>query len=188
MNKKHKRKRIELEDIYPAASSYEQFRKELAFHQEVVKTILSGETEEALASLSQYFHVKIPKLKVRALKDCLARYNLEDETIYLSNEELRKDPFIILHEFCHHFRPTCPERIADEFTELIIDARLFPSKEEYQAWDIIFEFFEERGVHSDNIFELGSLLKRSKEMMMKVNERLEKAGIQLKVTKNSFSF
>jgi hypothetical protein len=179
---------MKIADILPPASSHERFREEIAFQQEVVGMILRGKTEEALASLARYFHVSTPNLKVTELRG-RACYNPENETIYLSDEELRSNPYMILHEFCHHLAPECSEKLADQFAnDFIVAYRNFPSKEEYLAEDIILDFFRERGVYRNDIVELVNILKQSDEMMLEVNKRLENAGIRLKVSQKSYSF
>ena len=98
----------------------------------VVRLILDGKTEEALEKLAEHFNVGTPRIKVglpkgnrSKIKGC---YITKNQTIYVLNGEVLKDPFTILHEFYHHLR-TSPdnrhrgtEKLANKFAVEFIEA------------------------------------------------------------------
>ena len=79
------------------------------FRAKIVHLIISREPEEALESLSQYYHVATPKLRVGVQKGqgkAAGCYVASKKTIYVSDKENLYNPYLILHEFYHHLRTT----------------------------------------------------------------------------------
>jgi hypothetical protein len=74
----------------------------------VVHMILSKRTEQALQLLSDFYHVKAPKIAVGTVKGkrrtAYAVYVPKQRKIYAMNSDILYDPFVILHEFYHHLR------------------------------------------------------------------------------------
>jgi hypothetical protein len=69
--------------------------------------ILNSKPEEALESLSNYYHVDVPEVTVGLPKkhsNVAGCYVLHKKTIYVKNRETLYNPFVILHEFYHHLR------------------------------------------------------------------------------------
>lgn len=97
----------------------------------VVRLILNGKTDEALKLLAKRYNVNLPKIKVglpKRHREDLGCYTAGNETIYVLNSDMLKEPFIILHEFYHHIRTDAnkrhrgSERKADEFAKDFIEA------------------------------------------------------------------
>ena len=79
------------------------------FRARIVHLILSRKPEEALESLSQYYHVATPKLRVGMPKGHgknAGCYAAAKKTIYVSDSDNLYNPYLILHEFYHHLRAT----------------------------------------------------------------------------------
>lgn len=102
----------------------------------VVHLILDGKTEEALEKLAKHYNINIPKIKVGLPKGnrskALGCYATKNQTIYVLNSDVLKDPFTILHEFYHHLR-TSPdsihkgtEKLANKFAIEFIEASRTP--------------------------------------------------------------
>lgn len=98
----------------------------------VVKLILDGKTEEALEKLAKHFNVGTPRIKVGLPKGNRSKirgcYTTKNQTIYVLNADVLKEPFTILHEFYHHLR-TSPdarhrgtEKFANRFAIKFIEA------------------------------------------------------------------
>lgn len=78
-----------------------------AFRVRIIRLILEGHPEEALHSLSVHYDVEEPELRVGSVKrhrHALAVYVHKEKCVYVSNSDLLKSPFVILHEFYHHLR------------------------------------------------------------------------------------
>lgn len=95
-----------------------------------VMLILEGRTEEALSLVCSAFGKSPPRVRVGHVKGrsrALAVYVPSEETIFFSNGELLRDPFLVLHELYHHIRIFSgehrgTEKHADEFAKSFIDA------------------------------------------------------------------
>ncbi len=74
----------------------------------VVYLIISGDTEEALRILADYYHTSLPRIQVGLPRRCrtkvLGCYTAKNQTISVLNSETLKEPSVILHEFYHHLR------------------------------------------------------------------------------------
>jgi Zn-dependent peptidase ImmA (M78 family) len=102
----------------------------------VVQLILDGKTEEALEKLAKHHNVGIPKIKVGLPKGnrskALGCYAKKNQTIYVLNSDVLKDPFTILHEFYHHLRTSRDsmhkgtEKLANKFAIGFIEASRTP--------------------------------------------------------------
>lgn len=98
----------------------------------VVQLIVDGKVEEALVLLAGRYGVRVPRVRVglprRRRSKVLGCYSAADETIYVFNSDVLKDPFVVLHEFYHHLRTGVDrkhrgtERLASKFAEEFIDA------------------------------------------------------------------
>jgi len=98
----------------------------------IVWHILNGKTENALKLLAKHYNVTIPtKIKIglpKGHKKTFGCYNVEKKTIFVLNNDMLKEPFVILHEFYHHLRTTSDrkhkgtEKYADKFAKEFIQA------------------------------------------------------------------
>ncbi len=74
----------------------------------IVHMILTKRTEQALQTLSSFYHVKAPEIAVGTVKGkrrtACAVYVTKERKIYAMNSEIFYNPFVILHEFYHHLR------------------------------------------------------------------------------------
>ena len=74
----------------------------------IVHMILNRKTEEALAMLSNFYHIDVPKIAVGTIKGkrrtVYAVYVRKEKKIYAINSDIFYNPFVILHEFYHHLR------------------------------------------------------------------------------------
>jgi len=96
-----------------------------AFKALVVRLILDGQAEKAIAELAEHYRVSAPRLLVglpkKQKRRSLACYSPKDKAIFVSNSDALRIPFLILHEFYHHIRTGADEkhrgteRYADEF-------------------------------------------------------------------------
>jgi len=85
----------------PSSESLAKFRTE------IVRLILDGGAEEALALLSKHYGVRVPSVRVGTVKrhrKVLACYVEKEGRIYFSNSSFLTNPFVLLHEFYHHLR------------------------------------------------------------------------------------
>ncbi len=94
------------------------------FKAQVVAMILDSRPEEAIATLSDHYHVTKPRLSVGVVegrtKGVAAVYSMRRKEILAAKREYLYNPFVIIHEFYHHLRSTSgrhrgTERQADEF-------------------------------------------------------------------------
>ncbi len=80
----------------------------------IVRLILDGKVEEALALLAKNYRVTTPKLKVGLPKGrkvtAYGCYTPKDRTISVLNSDVIGNPFVILHEFYHHLRTTSVDK------------------------------------------------------------------------------
>jgi len=104
--------------------------EEIIFKAKIVYLILSKESEQALESLGEYYHVETPKLRVgmpKAHGKAAGCYVSSRQTIFLSNRDNLYNPHLILHEFYHHLRTDNgkhrgTEKLANKFAEDFIQA------------------------------------------------------------------
>jgi Zn-dependent peptidase ImmA (M78 family) len=102
----------------------------------VVQLILNGKVEKALELLARHYKVDLPKIRVGLPKGRRANvfgcYAARNQTIYVLNSEVLKDPFVVLHEFYHHLRTGVnnkhkgTEKLANRFAKEFIEAYRFP--------------------------------------------------------------
>jgi hypothetical protein len=86
---------------------------ELEFKAYVVHLILDSKVEEALELLAKEFRVTVPKVQVglpRSHGNVCGCYTARNQTIYVLNGEVLKEPFVILHEFYHHLRTSSVDK------------------------------------------------------------------------------
>ena len=98
----------------------------------IVWLILNGNPEKAIEMLAEHYGVNVPKIKVGLpkgrKKQVFGCYKAKDKTVFVSNSDALKEPFIILHEFYHHLRTTADakhrgtEKNANEFANEFIQA------------------------------------------------------------------
>lgn len=73
----------------------------------IVQMILNGTTEGALDKLSEFYRVETPKIAVGTIKGkrrtVYAVYVPSEKKIYALNSDIFCNPFVILHEYYHHF-------------------------------------------------------------------------------------
>jgi len=103
----------------------------------IVRLILDSKVEEALELLSKEFNVTIPRVQVglpRTHGKVYGCYTSRNETIFVLNGDILKDPFVILHEFYHHLRTSSvdkrhrgTEKYANVFAEEFIAAYMSQS-------------------------------------------------------------
>jgi len=121
------RKRLEEEHTVLNGMSQQDFKPA------VVQLILDGKTEEALDLLAKTYKVRTPRLKVGLPKGrkvtAYGCYSVQDETISVLNSDVLANPFVILHEFYHHLRSRCVDKMhrgtekgADKFAIEFIQA------------------------------------------------------------------
>jgi hypothetical protein len=102
----------------------------------VVQLILNGKVEKALELLAKHYNVGLPRIKVGLPKghrtNTYGCYTAKNQTIYVLNSDVIKDPFIILHEFYHHLRTRLDkghkgtEKLASRFAKEFIETYPFP--------------------------------------------------------------
>lgn len=102
----------------------------------VVQLVLNGRVEEALELLTKHYNVALPRIKVglpkRNRSKVLGCYAAKNQTIYVLNSDVLKDPFIILHEFYHHLRTSVDkkhkgnEKLASRFAKEFIEKCQIP--------------------------------------------------------------
>ena len=100
------------------------------FKSEIVRLILSKETEKAVSLVSKKFKVRPPRLGIgptKGKKVALAVYSVNSNAILFSNQDSFFDPFVVLHEMYHCIRSKSgshkgTEKKADEFANDYIDA------------------------------------------------------------------
>ncbi len=105
---------------------------ELEFKAYVVHLILDSKVEQALELLAKEFKVTVPKVQVglpRSHGSVSGCYTARNQTIYVLNGEVLKEPFVILHEFYHHLRTSSvdkkhrgTEKYANVFAKEFIEA------------------------------------------------------------------
>jgi Zn-dependent peptidase ImmA (M78 family) len=79
----------------------------------IVHLVLDSKVEQALELLSKEFNVTVPKIQVglpRTHGSVYGCYTSRNETIYVLNADVLKDPFVILHEFYHHLRTSSVDK------------------------------------------------------------------------------
>lgn len=83
----------------------------------IVNLIADGRTEQALQELSDFYGIPAPSLRVGVAKGhtrVAACYVQQKRTIYASNSDILRNPFVILHEFYHHLRSMSPKKAGTE--------------------------------------------------------------------------
>jgi len=98
----------------------------------IVHLVLDSKVEQALELLSKEFKVTVPKIQVglpRTHGSVYGCYTSRNQTMYVLNSDILKDPFVILHEFYHHLRTSSvdkkhrgTEKYANMFAEEFIAA------------------------------------------------------------------
>ena len=86
---------------------------DLGFKAFIVHLVLDSKVEKALELLSKEFNVTVPKIQVglpRTHGSVYGCYTSRNETIYVLNGDVLKDPFVILHEFYHHLRTSSVDK------------------------------------------------------------------------------
>jgi len=79
----------------------------------IVHLVLDSKVEQALELLSKEFKVTVPKIQVglpRTHGSFYGCYTSRNQTIYVLNSDVLKDPFVILHEFYHHLRTSSVDK------------------------------------------------------------------------------
>lgn len=74
---------------------------------QVAIMILNGETEAAIGFACAKFGIAPPMVRVGLPKKesrVYACYQPRNKTIYFADGELRRNPFVVMHEFYHHLR------------------------------------------------------------------------------------
>ena len=98
---------------------------------QIVRMILNKQTEEALETLSEFYHVSPPEIVVGTIKGkrrtVYALYIPKERKIYALNSDIFFNPFVVLHEYYHHIRSKLgvhrgSERNANKFAQEFIDA------------------------------------------------------------------
>jgi Zn-dependent peptidase ImmA (M78 family) len=97
---------------------------------------LNGRAEEALERLAKQYNVLLPKLKVglpkRHRRNTFGCYTPKNQTIYVLNSDVLKEPYVILHEFYHHLRTSIDkkhrgtEKHANEFAKEFLSSSYNP--------------------------------------------------------------
>jgi hypothetical protein len=105
-------------------------RSQIQFKAFVVHLILNGNVEEALEQLAEHYNVSPPRIQVglprRQGTKALGCYAANSQTIHVSNSDVLKDPYVILHEFYHHLRTSIDkkhrgtEKYASQFAQNFI--------------------------------------------------------------------
>ncbi|NIN53337.1 MAG: hypothetical protein GTN80_09225 [Nitrososphaeria archaeon] len=96
----------------------------------IVSLIHHNKAEEALKRLSNYYHVRVPRLKVGSVKGrrkAAGCYVSKEKTIYISYQDDLRNPSVIIHEFYHHLRTLGgkhrgTEKYANRFAEEFLKA------------------------------------------------------------------
>ena len=86
---------------------------ELEFKAFIVHLVLDSKVEQALELLSKQFKVTVPRIEVglpRSHGSVSGCYTSRNQTIYVLNGDVLKDPFVILHEFYHHLRTSSVDK------------------------------------------------------------------------------
>jgi hypothetical protein len=68
---------------------------------------MEGNVEEAFEKVSEMFNIKPPRIKVGTVKrhrKAVAVYCQQNKTIYASNSEILRNPYVMLHEYYHHLQ------------------------------------------------------------------------------------
>jgi hypothetical protein len=79
----------------------------------IVHLVLDSKVEQALELLSKEFKVTVPRIQVglpRTHGSVYGCYTSRNQTIYVLNSDVLKDPFVILHEFYHHLRTSSVDK------------------------------------------------------------------------------
>jgi hypothetical protein len=105
---------------------------ELEFRAFVVHLILDGKVEQALQLLTKQYRTTLPRIEVglprRHGKNVFGCYAAKNQTIYVLNSDIMKQPFVVLHEFYHHLRTSVDkkhrgtEKYANDFAKTFIEA------------------------------------------------------------------
>ena len=77
------------------------------FKAKIVEMILEGRAEEAVSMVCEALGRSPPRIRVGRVKGrsrALATYVASKRTIFVSEGDLMKNPFVILHELYHHLR------------------------------------------------------------------------------------
>ena len=108
---------------------------ELLFKALIVSLILNVKVEQAIELLARRYKTTAPRIQVgipRSHRKCVyGCYAGKNQTIYVRDSEILKDPFVILHEFYHHMRTSVDkkhrgtERYANTFAKEFIEAYNF---------------------------------------------------------------
>ena len=86
---------------------------EVEFRAFIVHLVLDSKVEQALELLAKEFKVTVPKIQVglpRSHGSVYGCYTSRNQTIYVLNRDVLKDPFVILHEFYHHLRTSSVDK------------------------------------------------------------------------------
>jgi Zn-dependent peptidase ImmA (M78 family) len=113
-------------------SAYSDNFQEPEFRAFVVHLVLDGKVEKALELLARQYRVSLPKIEVGLPrshgKNVFGCYTTKNQTIYVLNSEIMKEPFVVLHEFYHHLRTSVDkkhrgtEKYANAFAKEFIEA------------------------------------------------------------------
>lgn len=105
---------------------------ELLFKALTVSLILNARVEQAIELLAKRYKTATPRIQVgipRSHGKCVCGcYTGKNQTIYVRDNEILKEPFVILHEFYHHMRTSVDkkhrgtERYANTFAKEFIEA------------------------------------------------------------------
>lgn len=105
---------------------------ELLFKALIVSLILNVKVEQAVELLAKRYKTTAPRIQVGIPRSHGKRvygcYTGKNQTIYVRDSEILKDPFVILHEFYHHLRTSVDkkhrgtERYANTFAKEFIEA------------------------------------------------------------------
>jgi hypothetical protein len=71
----------------------------------ILRKIIDGEIETALELLSKEYKVPTPKYRIGTVKghrDAAGCYIERKKTILFANNEIMRNPIVVLHEFYHH--------------------------------------------------------------------------------------
>jgi Zn-dependent peptidase ImmA (M78 family) len=105
---------------------------EVLFKALIVSLILNAKVEQAVELLAKRYKTTAPKIQVGMPKShgkhVYGCYTGKNQTIYLRDSEILKEPFVILHEFYHHLRTSVDnkhrgtEKYANTFAKEFIEA------------------------------------------------------------------
>jgi len=105
---------------------------ELLFRALIVSLILNVKVEQAIELLAKRYKTTAPRIQVgipRSHGKCVyGCYTGKNQTIYVRDSEVLKEPFVILHEFYHHLRTSVDkkhkgtEKYANTFAKEFIEA------------------------------------------------------------------